>query len=393
MILYHGTTKKFDHFDLTHLGEGEGKSKFGVGHYASSVYSTAALYAGKCKGQTKYVYTLEVPDLTDSNHIVSAKPPHQVIIEKAEEQIGQIPDEAKSSGKAFRKYIGNLIIGNKGTVKKMIGSLSIEGEIEVSKFLYGIGVLYLVWAQSQARPDNGKINVAILDDSIITIKKIETVELNEKGKLKKKSSASIAEAIKKYYPQYWGDQVYPITQSVFFHKKTDKHWILSNMASCPLEIDGIPFKNSEHLFQTLKFATPESIRAVYQSNNAKMTAKHYQKLGGHRREDWEQIFIDVMKFCLQHKFEQCLEFRTELERTNGYNIVELQDAKNDKESTRANAWGVKSKGQNYVGPNIMGRLLMELRDGEMKYKLPDDWNKMLVIIGGTEGSNIIDYSY
>ena len=381
MIVYHGTTKKFDRFDLAHLGEGEGKSKFGVGHYASSVFETAALYAGKCKGETKYVYTLEVPELKDFNHIVSAKPPHQVIIEKVEEQLGQIPDEAKSSGKYFRKYIGNLLLGNKGTVKKMIGSLSVEGEIAVSKFLYEIGVLYLVWAQSQSKPDNGKINVAILDDSIITIKKIEEVELNEKGKLKKKSSTRIAEFIKKYYPEYWGIQVYPIEQSVFFHKKTDNHWILSNMSSCPLEIDGIPFKNSEHLFQTLKFATPESITAVYQSNNAKMTAKHYQKLGGHRREDWEQIFIDVMKFCLQHKYEQCPEFRKELERSNVYNIVELQDAKNDKESTRANAWGVKSKGQNYVGPNLMGRLLMELRDGKMEYKLPDDWNKMLVIIG------------
>ena len=29
----------------------------------------------------------------------------------------------------------------------------------------------------------------------------------------------------------------------------------------------------------------------------------------------------------------------------------------------------------------MGRLLMELRDGKMEYKLPDDWNKALVIIG------------
>ena len=247
MIVYHGTTKKFDHFDLAHLGEGEGKSKFGVGHYASSVFETAALYAGKCKGETKYVYTLEVPELTDFNHIVSAKPPHLSIIEKAEEQLGQIPDEAKSSGKSFRKYIGNLIIGNKGTVKKMIGSLSIEGEIKVSRFLYEIGVLYLVWAHSQATPDNGKINVAILDDSIIAIKKIEEVELDEKGKLKKKSSASVAEGIKTYYPEYWGDQVYPIAQSVFFHKKTDAHWMLSNMASCPLEIEGIPFKSSEHL--------------------------------------------------------------------------------------------------------------------------------------------------
>ena len=382
MILYHGTTSKFDRFDLTHLGEGEGKSKFGVGHYASSVYDTAALYAGKCKGETKYVYTLEVPDLTDTNHIVSAKPPHQVIIEKVEEQLGQIPDEAKSSGKSFRKYIGNLIIGNKGTVKKMIGSLSIEGEIAVSKFLYDIGVLYLVWAHSQSNPDNGKINVAILDDSIIEIKKIEEVELDEKGKLKKKSSTRIAEFIKKYYPEYWEDQVYPIAQSVFFHKKTDEHWILSNMASCPLEVEGILFKSSEHLFQTLKFATPKSITAVYQSNNAKMTAKHYQKLGGHRREDWEQILVDVMKFCLQQKYEQCPEFREELDSTQGYNIVELQDRKSDKASSRANAWGVKSKGQNYEGANLMGRLLMELRDGMLKYKLPDDWNKALVMIGG-----------
>ena len=29
----------------------------------------------------------------------------------------------------------------------------------------------------------------------------------------------------------------------------------------------------------------------------------------------------------------------------------------------------------------MGRLLMELRDGKMEYKLPENWNKMLAIIG------------
>ena len=113
-----------------------------------------------------------------------------------------------------------------------------------------------------------------------------------------------------------------------------------------------------------------------------MTAKHWQKVGGHRREDWGQIILDVMKFCLQQKYDQCLEFREELERTKGCYIVELQDSKRDKETSRANAWGVKTKGENYEGPNIMGRLLMELRDGTMKYKLPDDWNKALVMIGG-----------
>jgi predicted NAD-dependent protein-ADP-ribosyltransferase YbiA (DUF1768 family) len=124
---------------------------------------------------------------------------------------------------------------------------------------------------------------------------------------------------------------------------------------------------------------------VYYANNAKMTAKHWQKLDGHRREDWGQICVDVMKFCLQKKYEQCPEFRKELEKTKGYNIVELQDSKKDKDSSRANAWGVKTKGQNYVGPNLMGRLLMELRrDGKMEYKLPEDWNKMLEKIDRNE---------
>ena len=91
-----------------------------------------------------------------------------------------------------------------------------------------------------------------------------------------------------------------------------------------------------------------------------------------------------MKFCLKQKYEQSLEFREELEKTKGYNIVELQDSKKDKDSSRADAWGVKTKGQNYVGPNLMGRLLMELRDGKMEYKLPDDWNQMLEKIDRNE---------
>ena len=46
--------------------------------------------------------------------------------------------------------------------------------------------------------------------------------------------------------------------------------------------------------------------------------------------------------------------------------------------------GVKIKGENYKGANIMGRLLMELRDGKMEYKLPDDWNQMLEKIDRNE---------
>lgn len=104
-----------------------------------------------------------------------------------------------------------------------------------------------------------------------------------------------------------------------------------------------------------------------------MTAKHYQKLGNHRRTDWGSMIIDAMKLCLQLKYEQSLEFRNELDSTKGSYIVELQDNKTDTVSSRPNGWGVKTKGEKYVGPNIMGQLLMSLRDnGILKYSLPSD---------------------
>lgn len=181
-IFYHGTSVLFDHFDMSHLFEGDGKCKFGVGEYATSVYSTAALYAGKGSNPTYYVYTIEVPDLTEDNHIFSARPVSPGIVKRTEGQLGAIPDEVKSAGKLFRKYVGNLLIGNIGTVKRMSGSLSIEGEIAATKFFSSIGVLFLVWPNAQTAPDNGEINIAVLRDDVIRIVKIETVELDSKGK-------------------------------------------------------------------------------------------------------------------------------------------------------------------------------------------------------------------
>ena len=56
------------------------------------------------------------------------------------------------------------------------------------------------------------------------------------------------------------------------------------------------------------------------------------------------MIIDAMKFCLQLKYEQSLEFKNELNRTKGSYIVELQDNKTDTVSSRPNGWGVKTKG-------------------------------------------------
>ena len=45
-IAYNGSAALFNCFDPSHLLEGDGKFKFGVGAYLTSSYSTAAHYSG-----------------------------------------------------------------------------------------------------------------------------------------------------------------------------------------------------------------------------------------------------------------------------------------------------------------------------------------------------------
>ena len=183
---YHGTCHLFKEFSLSFLGTGEGKSKFGQGIYVTSSYATAALYAAKARkanGLDKYyVYTVEIPEITADNHIFSCKPVNESVIERAEKVIGEtIPEEVKEAGKLFRKYIGNLLTGQRGTVKKMMGKADADAENATSEFLDKIGLDYLVWPQSQTKPD-GDTNRAVLNEGKIKILKIEQVEVDEKNK-------------------------------------------------------------------------------------------------------------------------------------------------------------------------------------------------------------------
>ena len=184
---YHGTCRLFKEFCLSHLGEGEGKSKFGQGIYLTSSYATAALYASKAAKtngvDTCYVYTVEVPEITEDNHVFSCKPVNSCVAERAEAAINEsIPEEAKSAGKFFRKYLGNLLTGRRGTVKKMIGNADDAAENTVVKFLDSIGVVYLVYPHAQTKPD-GDTNRAALNEKHIRIVKIEQVDVDEKNKL------------------------------------------------------------------------------------------------------------------------------------------------------------------------------------------------------------------
>ena len=97
---YHGTSVLFKKFDIAHALEGDGKAKFGFGTYVTEAYTSAAHYAyNKKRPENKdyYVYTVEIPDMTEDNHLFSVRPVHPSIIEHTEKALGeQIPDEARA---------------------------------------------------------------------------------------------------------------------------------------------------------------------------------------------------------------------------------------------------------------------------------------------------------
>jgi hypothetical protein len=130
-----------------------------------------------------YVYTVEVPTLTADNHLFSCKSVNADVAQHVEKAIGEvIPDEAKGAGKLFRKYLGNLLTGQRSTTKRMMDKADAQAEAAVSEFLKKIGIVYLAWPQSQTKPD-GDTNRAVLNADDIRIVKVEQVEVDENNRL------------------------------------------------------------------------------------------------------------------------------------------------------------------------------------------------------------------
>ena len=178
--------------------------------------------------------------------------------------------------------------------------------------------------------------------------------------------------IKEFYPEWYGIQEYSADKTVSFLKVADDWGIFSNFAQTPIVVDGVPFDCTEKLFQVMKFTNGESRKVIYSKKGQpiKMMARHHEKVGT-VREDWGQIFIDAMKFCLMQKYTQSEAYRKKLERSKGKFIVEQQP--NPKRPAGAYSAKLAEDGKTWIGPNIMGRLLMELRDnGTLNYNLPED---------------------
>lgn len=180
----------------------------------------------------------------------------------------------------------------------------------------------------------------------------------------------VHEMIREFYPQYYSIEHYPAEKTAHFSKVANEWGIFSNFAHAPILHDGITFDCSERLFQYLKFL-PESengkAELLAQPAGLKLK-KHLRKMANEHpelfRQDWGAIIVDAMRYCLVLKYQQCEAFRLELERSKGLYIVEDQTSFPTK---NADSWGTKLVNNEYVGPNLLGRLLMELRENPEEF--------------------------
>ena len=158
--------------------------------------------------------------------------------------------------------------------------------------------------------------------------------------------------------QFTDIQTYRRWGAVIFLKTHELYGGLSNMAAgYPLVINGARILTSEALYQACRFPhRPEVQKLIIEQASpmaAKMKSKPYRK---DSRPDWEQVNVDIMRWCLRVKLAQNWERFGELLRSTGERpIIE--------ESKRDAFWGAKpTDATTLAGRNVLGRLLMELRD-------------------------------
>ena len=176
ITLYHGSPFLFDHFDLSGAGEGTG-IKFGFGVYLTESEASAVHYSQPRNLDLMaehYLYTVEIPDLTDDNHLTSALPVSSDIINKVEAKLGvAVPEKVKAQGKEFRKWVGMTLTGAK--------KAGFAEEKAAAELLNSLGVLYNVWPTAQTKPDGPK-NIAVFDAANVKIVKRECIGIELKCK-------------------------------------------------------------------------------------------------------------------------------------------------------------------------------------------------------------------
>lgn len=167
-------------------------------------------------------------------------------------------------------------------------------------------------------------------------------------------------------------RTYHSSDSIIFKKNNESYGDLSNMSmKYPLSIGNIKVLNTEALYQSCRFPHIVDLQERIISEKSPMKVKMISNANKKKsRDDWEEIKLKVMKWCLNIKLAQnFISFGYILDSTRELNIVE--------NSNKDNFWGAIPNEDNtiYTGQNALGRLLMQLRE---QYKSQNKYSLLIV---------------
>ena len=136
-----------------------------------------------------------------------------------------------------------------------------------------------------------------------------------------------------------------------FYSVGDAYGEFSNFAEYPVRIDGETWQTTEHYFQAQKFADATVRARVRRTRTPEQAANLGRDRSLKLRRDWESAKVDVMRTALRAKFKQHANLAALLLSTGDALLVERSDSDS--------YWG---DGEDGRGRNMLGRLLMELRN-------------------------------
>lgn len=138
--------------------------------------------------------------------------------------------------------------------------------------------------------------------------------------------------------------------TVYFYEQD--FYVLSNFSSFQVHWLARTFQTSEAAYHYQKFArtAPSIAIDIWAARSAHDAFKIAEANKSKRREDWDQVKVDMMRGILRAKAEQHEYVRRKLLATGDRALVE--------NSWRDDFWGW---GPNRDGQNMLGKLWMEVR--------------------------------
>lgn len=151
---------------------------------------------------------------------------------------------------------------------------------------------------------------------------------------------------------------YVRSEVVVVYKTKEEFGGLSNMASgYTLLVNGVRILTTEALYQACRFPDLPDVQRLIIAQTSPMTAKMSSKpYRAQTRSDWDEIRFKVMRWCLRVKLAQNFD-------TFGRLLLATGDRQIVEQSRKDDYWGAKLRDdETLVGQNVLGRLLMELRE-------------------------------